>query len=215
MKKLKTDQQKIQILNRLVAYYGFQKWWQEENPLADWLSMILIQQTTEKNAKQALANLQPYLTLTAIQQLELEELQQLIRPAGFYQGKSRAIKALVRWFADRGGELAIFLQWPTDQLRKELLEIPGIGPETADVMLLYIFKRPMFIADQYAIRLFERLGYGPYKNYASMQKEFAPLAQKVPYELCREWHAAIDVHGKAYRANKQLAEEWLLEPANF
>lgn len=207
---MKTDKQKIQVLNRLVEYYGFQYWWEDENRISDWVSMILIQQTTESNAKKALKNLEPFLTVEGLQQIELEKLQELIRPAGFFKQKSRYIKELIQWFAANGGDFERFRSYSTAELRKELLTIKGVGSETADAMLLYIFERNAFIADQYAIRLFIRLGFGEYKNYEAMHKEFNHLAEQVTHDVCKEWHAAIDLHGKQYGKNKNLDESWLL-----
>ncbi len=79
-------------------------------------------------------------------------------------------------------------------------------------MLLYIFERNVFIADTYAIRLFNRLEFGEYKTYAELKRDFNHLAEAAPpHQLCKEWHAAIDVHGKAYRLTKgELDESWLM-----
>lgn len=210
----KTDQQKIEILNRLVTHYGFQHWWEDENPISDWVSMILIQQTTEKNAGKALDNLEGYLTVAQLNEMDEGFLQEQIRPAGFYRQKSRYIKELINWFVGHGGDFQKFASYSTEDLRKELLSIKGVGAETADVMLLYIFNRKVFIADQYAIRLFNRLGFGNYHTYQEMQVDFNPLVNEVSLEMCKEWHAVIDVHGKAFRQNKSLDESWLVKESS-
>ena len=206
---MQENQKIIQVLNRLVEHYGYQDWWEDENRVADWISMILIQQTTERNAKKALDNLEDYLTVQQLHQLSMEELQTLIRPAGFFKQKSLYIKALMQWFIHHGEDLTKFAAYETEELRKELLSIKGVGPETADAMLLYIFERNVFICDQYAMRLFARLGLGEYKTYPAMRKVVNPLVEGMPHKLCKEWHAAIDVHGKVFGANKQLDESWL------
>lgn len=206
----KLDREKIKVLDKLVAYYGIQGWWSDENRIKDWVSMILIQQTTQQNVDKALMNLDSYLTVRQLHELDEEVLQALIRPAGFYKQKSQYIKALMRWFVDHGERFDKFDEYTDKELRIELLSIKGVGPETADAMLLYLFGRKVFIGDQYAIRLFKRLGFGQYKNLEHMRREFNHLAQRVPLELCKEWHAAIDVHGKAYRLNKNLDESWLM-----
>lgn len=206
----KTDLEKISILNKLVVHYGVQYWWEDENRIKDWVSTLLIQQTTSENMERAIVNLEPYLTVEALLELDIKELEELVRPAGFYRQKSRNIKELMYWFKSYGGNLDDFKDWSTWDLRKELLNIRGVGPETADVMLLYIFERNAFIADTYAIRLFNRLGFGPYTNYAHMHKEFNHLTEGIPHELCKEWHACIDEHGKAYRkSGNTLDESWL------
>lgn len=201
-----------QVLDQLLNHYGRQYWWEDENPIGDWVSMILIQQTTEKNAKKALEQLKDYLTVEQLLALSEEELQELIRPAGFYKQKSSYIKSLMTWFANHGGQLDKFTDYSTADLRKELLTIKGVGPETADAMLLYIFKRNVFIADQYAMRLFNRLGLGDYKTYRELQADFKEIVNQVPNEVCREWHAVIDVHGKHFGKDKTMDESWLLGP---
>ena len=86
----------------------------------------------------------------------------------------------------------------------------GVGEETADAMLLYIFERKVFIADQYAIRLLNRLNLSTAQTYKALHEECMPLVAKIPLETCQEWHAVIDVHGKAYRKGF-TNEQWLLE----
>ncbi|WP_086444026.1 endonuclease III domain-containing protein [Candidatus Enterococcus lemimoniae] len=207
---MKSDKKKLLVLNNLVAHYGFQYWWEDENRISDWVSMILIQQTTEKNAHQALGNLKPHLTVEKLQEIDLGTLQKLIRPAGFFKQKSHYIKELINWFVGHGSALDKFQAYSTEELRKELLTIKGVGSETADAMLLYIFERNVFIADQYAIRLFNRLGFGPYKTYEEMRKEFIYLTESISHELCKEWHAAIDVHGKHFNKDKKMDETFLI-----
>lgn len=206
----KTDRDKVRVLNQLVAHYGVQYWWEDENCIKDWVSMILIQQTTSENMHVALTNLEPYLAVDDLVTIDLEELERLIRPAGFYRQKARYIKELMNWYNNHGARLDKFADWSTNTLRRELLTIKGVGPETADAMLLYIFERNVFIADTYAIRLFNRLGFGEYKTYAQMRKDFNHLTDSIPHALCKEWHACIDEHGKAYRrSGNTLDESWL------
>ncbi|WP_034550647.1 endonuclease III domain-containing protein [Carnobacterium funditum] len=208
--KLSTDINKIRVLNKLVAHYGIQNWWSDENRIKDWVSMILIQQTTQENVEKALEQLEPYLRVDKLSDMEEEKLQLLIRPAGFYKQKSTYIKELMIWFVSHGEDFEKFELYSDETLRRELLSIKGVGPETADAMLLYIFNRNVFIGDQYAIRLFKRLGFGEFKNLGHMRREFNHLAESVPVELCKEWHAAIDEHGKVFRKNKEVDESWLL-----
>ena len=207
---MKTDYEKIRILNLLVAHYGVQNWWEDENRIKDWVAMILIQRTTERNCNLALANLEGHFTTTQLLEMDLETLQELIRPAGFYKQKSVYLKELMEWYHGHGQSLEKFKEVATEDIRLELLSIKGVGPETADAMLLYIFERNVFIADTYAMRLFNRLGFGEYTTYAQLRADFNHLAEIVPYDLAKEWHAAIDVHGKAFgRSRGTLDESWL------
>ena len=202
--------QKIKVFNKLLAYYGKQYWWNDPNRITDWISMILIQQTTQENTEKALANLEGKLSVEALHAMELNTLQEYIRPAGFYKQKSTYIKTLIEWYVSHGASLQKFEAIPTEELRKELLCIKGVGEETADAMLLYIFERKVFIADQYAIRLLNRLNLSTAQTYKALREECMPLVAEIPLETCQEWHAVIDVHGKAYRKGF-TDEQWLLE----
>ena len=91
-----------QTLEKLYRHYGEQNWWNDKNRLSDWVSMILIQQTTAKNAINALQQMEDILTLEQLLAVSDEELQQRIRPAGFYKQKSAYIKHQMRWFAEQG-----------------------------------------------------------------------------------------------------------------
>ena len=202
--------QKIRVFNKLLAHYGKQYWWNDPNRITDWISMILIQQTTQENTEKALANLEGKLSVEALHAMPLTTLQEYIRPAGFYKQKSTYIKALIEWYVTHGASLQKFEAIPTEELRKELLSIKGVGEETADAMLLYIFERKVFIADQYAIRLLNRLNLSTAQTYKALREECMPLVAEIPLETCQEWHAVIDVHGKAYRRGF-IDEQWLLE----
>ena len=202
--------QKIRVFNKVLAHYGKQYWWNDPNRITDWISMILIQQTTQQNTEKALANLEGKLSVEALHAMELNTLQEYIRPAGFYKQKSTYIKALIEWYVSHGASLQKFQAIPTEELHKELLSIKGVGEETADAMLLYIFERKVFIADQYAIRLLNRLNLSSAQTYKALREECMPLVAEIPLETCQEWHAVIDVHGKAYRKGF-TDEQWLLE----
>ena len=202
--------QKTKVFNKLLAHYGKQYWWNDPNRITDWISMILIQQTTQENTEKALANLEGKLSVEALHAMELNTLQEYIRPAGFYKQKSTYIKALMEWYVSHGASLQKFEAIPTEELRKELLSIKGVGEETADAMLLYIFERKVFIADQYAMRLLNRPNLSTAQTYKALREECMPLVAEIPLETCQEWHAVIDVHGKAY-CKGFTDEQWLIE----
>ena len=196
-------------LLRLCKHYGEQNWWQSDNKIEDLVSTILIQRTTEKNAKLALAGLMDVMTVEGILALPLEELQERIRPAGFFKQKSQTIKGLLIWLREVGG-FEVLSKIGTEELRKQLLELKGIGPETADVLLLYLFDRPVFISDEYARRLFRRLGFGNFDTYNEMHAVYGNVLEALTLRQCQEIHAVIDGHGKAFGKSKgQLDECWL------
>ncbi len=199
----------LALLNNLVAHYGEQHWWEDENWVQDGVSMILIQQSTQENVEKALDNLAPFMSLQGLRALRLEELQTHIRPAGFYKQKANYLQNWLAFFAKNGDDLTAYRHFSDEQLRKMLLEIKGVGEETADCMLMYLFGRKAFIADAYAIRLFARLGLGDYKNYRTMRQDLQPLTAHATLQQCKEWHACIDVHGKHFRKGLVEDEQFL------
>lgn len=200
-------QEEIQeILLRLCEHYGEQNWWQSDNKLEDLVSTILIQRTTEKNAKLALASLMDIMTVEGILALSLEELQERIRPAGFFKQKSQTIRGILIWLREVGG-FEVLSKIGTEDLRKQLLELKGIGPETADALLLYLFDRPVFISDEYARRLFRRLEFGNFKTYSEMHAVYGNVLEGLTLKQCQEIHAVIDEHGKAFSKSKGQLDE--------
>ena len=203
-------QEEIQeTLLRLCKHYGEQNWWQSDNKLEDMVSTILIQRTSEKNAKLALAGLMNVMTVEGILGLWLEDLQERIRPAGFFKQKSQTIRELLIWLRENGG-FEVLARIGTEDLRKQLLELKGIGPETADALLLYLFDRSVFISDEYARKLFRRLGFGNFDTYNEMHAVYCNVLEGLSLKQYQEIHAVIDEHGKVFRKSKgQLDESWL------
>lgn len=149
------------------------------------------------------------MTVEGILALPLEELQERIRPAGFFKQKSQTIRGLLTWLREVCG-FEVLARIGTEDLRKQLLELKGIGPETADALLLYLFGRPVFISDEYARRLFRRLGFGNFDTYNEMHTVYGNVLEGLTLKQCQEIHAVIDEHGKAFRKSKgQLDESWL------
>ncbi|ERL65825.1 endonuclease III domain-containing protein [Schleiferilactobacillus shenzhenensis] len=198
------------IYANLAAHYGPQHWWQE-NQLADWLMMILVQRTNARNVALAMNNLQDVLSVDALLALPEADLAARIRPVGFYRQKAARIRSLLTWFQHAGGDFTVIGAQPAEQLRTELLAQPGIGPETADVMLLYTFGKKTFVADEYARRLSRRLGLGDYATYAPMHAALQPFAETLTLTQARELHALIDEHGKT-QGRQPYDDRFLLVP---
>ena len=147
-------------------------WWDTENPWEIVVGAILVQNTNWKNVDYSLTNIREKIgfdlpALAAIDQLELQEL---IRPSGFYKNKSRALKELFDWFQDNHFDIQALQERDQQSLREELLNIRGIGQETADVLLVFIFNKVVFIADKYAQRIFKQLGVEETLTYSKLQK---------------------------------------------
>ncbi|HSS65552.1 MAG TPA: endonuclease, partial [Gammaproteobacteria bacterium] len=147
------------LYNRLFDAYGPQQWWPADDAFEMMLGAILIQHTAWPNASRAIDNLRSVglLAPEPLDGTKLERLTALIRPAGVYKVKARRIQAFVRWYRSNGGYSAL-RALSTPELRQSLLSVHGIGPETADDILVYAFDRPVFVVDAYARRLFSRYG---------------------------------------------------------
>jgi len=151
----------LAIQQVLSGTYPCSGWWPSESPDEIMVGAVLTQGTAWTAVEMALANLRNggYRTLSDLSALEVPELEALVRPAGCFVRKTRTLKALSWLAGDNGGDLAGFLK-ARDRLagRNLLLSIPGIGPETADAILLYAASHPVFVVDAYARRIMTRHG---------------------------------------------------------
>ncbi len=191
--------QLIEIYARLYAHFGPQHWWPGDSDFEIIVGAILTQNTAWINVEQAIANLKRARLLTprALKRVPLNQLAKLIRPSGYFNLKAQKLKAFVRFLFDRyHGKLAYLFQLDLDTLRDELLAVHGIGPETADSIILYAARKPIFVVDAYTRRIFARLGLShDQASYAELQSLFmANLPHDVP--LFNEYHALIVALGK-------------------
>jgi endonuclease III related protein len=155
---------------------------------------ILTQNTAWRNVEYAIANLQAAgaLTPASLRTLERDELEILIRPAGFFRQKAERLQLFVEHlFARHGGDLAALLTGPLERVRAELLDCKGVGPETADSILLYAGNRPSFVVDAYTRRLFTRLGV--LHGDEGYEKIRALFMEHLPHDtdLFNEYHALV------------------------
>jgi endonuclease-3 related protein len=187
------------VYRRLSVRYDIDRWhWQAGTPVLDiCLGAVLVQHTSWTNVEKALANLRVAraFSLEALEALPEDELAALVRPVGTPLTKARRVKSLVALARARGG-FEELLALPAAELRSVLLATHGIGPETADVIVLYGAKALTIVHDAYTARLMRRLGTGPAGNsYGAWQEwEMARLPRDA--QLYRELHAAIVVHCK-------------------
>ncbi len=193
------------IYDRLFRHFGPQEWWPGETPLEVCVGAILVQNTSWTNAAKAIADLKSRELLTAqgLRDVPQARLARLIRPARFFNVKARRLKGFIRFlWADFDGDLQQLFSLPTEKLRDILLNVDGIGPETADSILLYAAERPMFVVDAYTRRIFSRLGIfddstGGRDGYESLQNLFS---RNLPCELVlfNEYHALLVKLGNTY-----------------
>jgi len=188
------------IFGRLLARYGPQGWWPgDDRPFVVVVGAILTQAAAWKNVEKALRNLEGagVLTPEGLLRLPEEELARLVHPAGYYNAKARKLKAFAEMVHGRyGGRLEALFALPLPELRRALLETHGIGPETADDIILYAAGQPVFVVDAYTRRIFSRVGLRPGEDaYGAWQFFFvARLPPRVPQ--FKEYHALLVRHGK-------------------
>jgi endonuclease-3 related protein len=143
----------------LVAAYGPQAWWPAQTPFEVILGAYLTQNTSWKGVERSLANLRASgaLNIEGLRKISIEELSELIRPSGFPTRKAPALKAFVAMLdAEFRSSLDVMSAAPTEILRLRLLSLPGVGPETADAILLYALGHAVPVADEYLRRITER-----------------------------------------------------------
>ncbi|OHB76079.1 MAG: endonuclease, partial [Planctomycetes bacterium RBG_16_59_8] len=157
----------------LLRRFGSQRWWPAESPFEVMVGAILTQNTNWSNVEKAIANLKSHdlLDPERLHAVDTATLALLIRPTGYFNVKAARLKTYVAWFWERyGGNVRRMAAQPMEQLREELLEIKGIGQETADSILLYALDMPIFVVDAYTNRIFSRHHLVPEESsYEEMQ----------------------------------------------
>jgi endonuclease-3 related protein len=178
----------------LRGHFGHRHWWPGETPFEVAIGAILTQSVAWSNVEKAIAALKGagMLSPAGILQADDSQLAALIRPSRYPNAKAAKLKAFVRHLQERyGGEMAAMAVGDPAVLRPELLRIWGVGPETADSILLYALEKPVFVVDAYTRRIFARLGHlAEDTGYAAMQEVFqSALPPDVP--LYNDYHAQI------------------------
>ena len=190
----------------LLEQLGPQGWWPGRTRLEIILGAILTQNTAWTNAARALRQLRQrgLLSLSRLREASLVELEADIRPAGFFRQKARTIRAFIEWLsAECGGSLRAMFARPASELRRELLRLPGLGPETVDAILLYAGRQPFFVADGYTQRILachELVPAG--RSYAALQ-QFIHEELPADPDLFNEFHALLVAVGKRWCKRRQ------------
>lgn len=192
-----------QLYTKMLQKMGPQGWWPADSKFEIILGAILVQNTNWNNVEKSLANIKAETAFMPkkIHQLEREHLMELIRPSGFYKNKSRAILEIFQWLNEYNFDLERIKTAYEQKLRAQLLSLRGIGEETADVLLLYVFDKKVFIADKYTQKLFTFLGVVGIKNYSSLKKQVPELSE-FTLQDAQEFHGLLDEFGKIYVKNK-------------
>jgi len=182
------------IYHRLMSRYGPQYWWPAREPFEVIVGAILTQSAAWTNVEKAIDNLRNAGALSpqALRRLPEPEVARLIYPSGYYNAKAKKIRSFARWLGEYyDGDLDRLFASTIVDLRKQLLSIYGIGPETADSIILYAAQKPVFVIDSYTRRIINRLGMAPDNNrYTAYQQLFM---DNLPADvrLFNEYHALL------------------------
>lgn len=210
-----------QVLQRfyeaLYTAYGPQHWWPGETPTEVAIGAILVQNTNWQNVEKAVARLRAegLLNWRALHESPVETLAELIHSAGYYKVKSRRLKNFAKWLCEeQGGDLES-LAGPArsrETLREELLGVNGIGPETADSILLYALNLPTFVVDAYTARVVRR--HGLIDDDLDYHQLKALFEDNLPddVQLFNEYHALLVAVGKRHCRPRACCEGCPLEP---
>lgn len=199
------------VYKKMFDHFGPQGWWPGDTPLEIIVGAILTQNTAWTNVEKAISNLKKAGALKSpanIIKMPMRRLARLVRPAGYYNVKSRRLKNFFSFLFSRyGGSLRKMASRKTDLLRKELLEVNGIGPETCDSILLYAFKRRLFVIDAYTRRIFSRHGF--MKEDILYDDARTLFMSRLPDDkrLFNEYHALIVRLGKELCRKKPFCNE--------
>jgi len=191
----------------LAAHYGNLNWWPAKSPYEIIIGAVLTQNTNWSNVEKAIANFGDKLIPEVVSDMPMEELKNIINPAGFFNQKAVYIKEVTAWFALYNYDVLTVQREPLAKLRPELLAVKGIGKETADSILLYAFDYPTFVVDAYTARLCERYPLEAGKGYDAIKSYFENNLPRSA-DVYNNYHAMIVMLAKEYcRKRKPLCNE--------
>jgi endonuclease-3 related protein len=191
----------ITLYENLCKEFGpLDEWWPAASDFERIAGAILVQQTRWENVDRVLCEMRRrgLMSPEAIAALSIDELEQIVRPAGFYRNKARSLQGIARYLAENPDAFST----PASRLREELLALRGVGDETADVLVLYVAGQPSFVVDAYARRTLKCLGVeGSYLHLQQLFREELPADAG----MYRHFHAMFVEHGKRYCNRKACA----------
>lgn len=185
----------LELYHRLLNKFGPQHWWPAETEFEVIVGALLTQQTRWESVEQAIENLKERSLVVpdALACADRGAIEECIRCTGFYRQKAERLQLLSRYFSQNG--ISGILEKPADELRGELLSLKGVGPETADSIILYAAHKPVFVIDAYTKRICACLGITG--GYETLQRYFEDLLPE-SVSLYQEFHALIIRYGKEY-----------------
>lgn len=200
------------VYQTLHKAYGTQQWWPADSRFEIMVGAVLTQNTAWRNVELAIDNLKQASALSAEAILESshEQLAAWIKPSGYFNIKAKRLRNFCQWYIEQGGYDAL-KHLGTNSLRQRLLTVNGIGPETADDIILYAFSRKVFVIDAYTRRIFSRLGISDADtDYERLREIFEKALSKEQVKLFNEYHALIVMHGKDVCRVKPRCDECCL-----
>ena len=195
----------LKIYDTLLTKYGDLDWWPADTSYEVITGAVLTQNTAWGNVEKAIANFNGKLTPEIIQDIDISDLIKIIRPAGFFNQKASYLKAVTKWYKNYNYDVPTVQKEPLEKLRAELLDVKGVGRETADSILLYAFGFTSFVVDAYTIRLCERVPVDAGKSYDSIKTYFENAVPK-DAKFYNNYHALIVINGKNHCKKKPLCD---------
>jgi len=199
----------LEIYRRLYHAFGPQRWWPGETPFEIAVGAILTQNTNWGNVEKAIENLKrdKVLNVESINNMKTERLASLIKPAGYFNVKAKRLKAFISFLTNEyHGSLKRMKKEEMQTLRVRLLQVHGVGPETADSILLYALEKPVFVIDAYTKRILSRHILMEYdKSYEEFQKIFHSSLKR-DVKFFNEYHALLVRLGKTYCRKKPICK---------
>jgi len=206
------------VYERLFAAFGPQEWWPAQTRFEVIVGAILTQNTNWGNVEKALENLKSkqFLSPQELRNIPPKKLALLIRPAGYFNVKAKRLKNFISFlFNEYDGHLKEMMQEDCRLLRKKLLAVNGIGPETADSILLYALDKPVFVIDAYTKRILYRHNMiAPDADYDTIQEMFMKFL-RLDVRMFNEYHALIVRLGKDFCKPKPLCDQCVLNDLHY
>src|SRR5664280_129086 len=184
----------LQLFDILLAAFGPQHWWPGDTPFEVAVGAVLTQNTSWSNVEKAITSLKATnaMTATSLLALSASDLEQAIRPAGYYRVKAQYLRTLAEWVSRRAsGDLSSLASEDADTLRRELLALRGVGRETADSILLYAIGKPVFVVDAYTRRIAARLRLLPEGAAYESTKQYFVARLPEDAQLFNEFHGLL------------------------
>lgn len=200
----------LQLYRKLFDSLGPQQWWPADSPWEVMIGAVLVQNTAWKNVERAIENLREADLILPQRLVEINqaELSELIKPAGYYRLKAKRLQNLMRFVVDEyDSSLEVMKNVEMQRMRAELLTVNGVGPETADSILLYALEQPALVVDTYTLRIFARHGWIDYgADYHQLQEH---LASELPEDVStyNELHALLVHVGHHYCRRQPKCQE--------